>query len=76
MRAPPEAEIDDERHARSIARSAARANFSPTTDPMLPPRNEKSMTMSAVGVPPMVHDPTIAASRRPVERSAARSRSG
>ena len=60
----------------SIARSAARANFSPTTDPMLPPRNAKSMTMMAVGVSPIVHEPTIAASRSPVERSAARSLSG
>ena len=34
------------------------------------------MTMMAVGVSPIVHEPTIAASRSPVDRSAARSRSG
>ena len=76
MRAPPDAEIDTSGMPSSIARSAARANFSPTTDPMLPPRNAKSMTMMAVGVSPIAHEPTIAASRSPVERSAARSRSG
>ena len=76
MRAPPEADTETSGRRCSTARSAARANFSPTTDPMLPPRNEKSRTTMAAAVPPISHEPAIAASRRPVVRSAARSRSG
>ena len=51
-------------------------NFSPTTDPIDPPRNEKSITESATAVPPIAAAPTTTASRRPVVRIAASIRSG
>jgi hypothetical protein len=44
------------------ARSVRRASFSPTTDPMLPPRNPKSNTPSATGRPSIVHRPLTKAS--------------
>ena len=57
------------------APSAARAIFSPTTDPMEPPMNPKSMTVTATGRPPIRPLPQIAASRMPVLTWAAASRS-
>ena len=41
---------------RARAASAARATFSPTTLPIEPPMNEKSMTQIATGWPPIVAD--------------------
>ena len=49
------------------ASSAARVTFSPTTAPIEPPMNPKSMTQMATGVPPMVPVPHTAASRMPVD---------
>ena len=76
MRAPPEAATETSGSRRSSARSAARVNFSPTTDPIDPPRNEKSITASATGVPPIAAAPTTTASRRPVAPAPRSSRSG
>ena len=42
------------------------ATFSPTTRPMLPPRNPKSMAMMAQGAPPIRPMPVTAASESPV----------
>ena len=56
--------------------SAARVTFSPTTAPIEPPMNPKSMTVTATGMPPIVAVPHTAASRIPVAVWAARSRSG
>jgi len=49
-----------------MARSMARAIFSPTTDPMLPMRNAGSVMPTTTGYPPMVADPVITASFSPV----------
>ena len=67
IRAPPEEEtmISGMRSAR--AASPARATFSPTTEPIDPPMNPKSMTHIDTGLPPIVARPQTAASRRPVE---------
>ena len=46
----------------AIARSTARQNFSPTTIPMDPPRNEKSITASITPRPRMKALPTRMAS--------------
>ncbi len=43
IRAPPDEVTTRSGRPRSTARSQARASFSPTTAPMLPPMNEKSM---------------------------------
>ena len=48
------------------AASAARVTFSPTTAPIEPPMNPKSMTQIATGSPVIVPVPQIAASRMPV----------
>ena len=47
MRAPPDAETETSGTPASAARSHARANFSPTTLPIEPPMNAKSMTASS-----------------------------
>ena len=44
MRAPPEADTDTSGTPSSPAASHARTNFSPTTLPIEPPMNEKSIT--------------------------------
>ena len=68
---------DDERQPRARGRaSAARVTFSPTTAPIEPPMNPKSMTQMATGVPPMAPVPQTAASRMPVAAWAAATRSG
>ena len=76
IRAPPDAltMISGTREARAY--SAARVTFSPTTAPIEPPMNPKSMTHSAAVVPPSVAVPQTAASRMPVAVWAATSRSG
>jgi hypothetical protein len=50
----------------SVARSAARASFSPTTLPMLPAMNAKSVMPSTTGRPRMNPLPVTAASSIPV----------
>ena len=49
MRAPPEAVTMMTGTCLSIASSIARVSFSPTTEPMLPPRKANSNTQSATG---------------------------
>ena len=53
IRAPPEALTTMSGSRESRAYSAARVTFSPTTAPIEPPMNPKSMTQIATGVPPM-----------------------
>ena len=48
--------------------SIARATFSPTTHPMVPPMKPKSSTMSIAGLPPMEQVPVTTASVSPVRR--------
>ena len=66
IRAPPEADTTMSGSRSSSACSAARVTFSPTTVPIEPPMNAKSMTHSATFVPPIVPVPHTAASRMPV----------
>jgi len=54
-----------------MALSTARAIFSPTTEPMLPPMKLKSMTTSWTGRPPILASPEMTASLRPVFLAAA-----
>ena len=67
---------DDERDPLGKGRSAARVTFSPTTAPIDPPMNPKSMATTATRVPSMRPSPQTAASRRPVASCAAATRSG
>jgi hypothetical protein len=76
MRAPPEAVTVTSGTPRSAALSQARASFSPTTLPIEPPMNEKSMTASSHAWPEIEAGPITIASPRPVESSASTSRSG
>ena len=76
IRAPPEALTMMSGVRASRACSAARVTFSPTTAPIEPPMNPKSMTQIATGIPPRSAVPQTAASRIPVEAWAAASRSG
>ncbi len=75
MRAPPEAATDTNGTPWATARSAAIANFSPTTLPIEPPRKLKSITASTAERPPIMAVPTTLASPRPVASSAAARRS-
>ena len=75
MRAPPEAETETSGTPRSAAASQARANFSPTTLPIEPPMNAKSITASWQGSVSISPAPVIIASPRPVDSSASASRS-
>ena len=75
MRAPPEAVTETSGTPRSAALSQARANFSPTTLPIEPPMNEKSITASSQGRSSIVAWPITIASPRPVSISASASRS-
>ena len=61
---------------RSVASSAARATFSPTTEPIEPPMKKKSITTRETSIPPIEAVPRIAASRSPVSLRAAAARSG
>ena len=70
--APPEEETDTSGSPSAAAWSQARANFSPTTLPIEPPMNAKSITASTIGRPSSSAEPTTIASSSPV---AARSRS-
>nr|ABP35368.1 ORF53e [Pinus koraiensis] len=51
MRAPPEAHTIMTGRDSAVARSIRRVIFSPTTEPILPPMNLKSITPSAIGIP-------------------------
>ena len=51
MRAPPVATTETTGTSRSMACSKANATFSPTTEPMLPPRNPKSITIRTTSCP-------------------------
>jgi hypothetical protein len=57
----------------SAPTSIARMIFSPTTDPMLPPMNRKSITASTTSWPSILHSPVTTASLIPVFCSAAAS---
>ena len=64
--APPEADTTISGIDEASACSAARVTFSPTTDPMLPPRKWKSSTAMDTGCPPSRAVPVITASARPL----------
>jgi hypothetical protein len=67
IRAPPPEPLTKIRGSRiSVARSAARVSFSPTTLPMLPAMNAKSVIPSTTGRPRMKPRPVTAASSIPV----------
>ncbi len=73
--APPDAETMTTGRCLSMASSIARASFSPTTEPMLPPRKPNSKTASTVGCPPIDAMPQMTASSVEVFWAAARTRS-
>ncbi len=75
MRAPPEEEKTSTGWRCSRPSSMARVTFSPTTEPMLPPRNENSNTATTTGSPSMVPVPVMIASPPPLLLSAALMRS-
>ena len=75
MRAPPELVTEMSGTPRSAAESQARENFSPTTLPIEPPMNAKSMTASSQPRPSIVAWPITIASASPVDISASASRS-
>ena len=76
MRAPPELVTLTSGIPVSAAASQARENFSPTTLPIEPPMNAKSMTASSHWRPSIAAWPITIASARPVDISASASRSG
>ncbi len=76
IRAPPDAETTTRGMRSACAASAARATFSPTTAPIEPPMNPKSMTQMEIRRPSIRPVPQTAASRRPVATWAAVIRSG
>ncbi len=76
IRAPPDALTISSGTRAARACSAARVTFSPTTAPIEPPMNPKSMTHTASWVPPIAPVPQTAASRMPVASWAALRRSG
>jgi hypothetical protein len=75
MRAPPEAVTETSGTPRSAALSQARANFSPTTLPIDPPMNEKSITASWQACSSIAALPITIASPSPVVISASARRS-
>ena len=76
IRAPPEADTTTGGTRSASAPSAARATFSPTTAPIDPPMNPKSITTIATREDSTLPYPHTAASRRPVASWAAARRSG
>src|SRR3989304_4310148 len=72
MRAPPGAEKMISGRRCSSARSAARATFSPTTEPIDPPIKKKSRAATMVRNPSSAPIPVQAASARPGPRRAPR----
>src|SRR5712691_8040383 len=75
MRAPPEADTMMTGRCLAMASSIARVSFSPTAEPMLPPRYAKSKAASTTGQPPSRPTPVMTASALPVFSRAARTRS-
>ena len=75
MRAPPLCEMMSRAACFSSARLMARAMISPTTDPIDPPMNAKSMAAVERRCPPTLPSAARAASFRPVFCLAASSRS-
>src|SRR5439155_1504831 len=75
MRAPPDAETITTGRCLSMASSIARVSFSPTTEPMLPPRKPNSKAARTAGCPPMRAMPQTTASSVEVFWTAARTRS-
>ena len=69
-RAPPLAATLTSGILRCVASSNACAIFSPTTEPIVPPKNAKSKTTSTACWPPMRQKPEVTASRTPVSRRA------
>src|SRR5687767_4396639 len=76
MRAPPDAETMTSGRRSARARSAIRVIFSPTTLPIEPPMNAKSIAAIAAGMSPMRANPVMTASRSPVFVRAAVMRAG
>jgi len=76
MRAPPEAEMMISGYFRSMARCPSRAIFSPTTEPIDPPMNAKSMTARHTGIPPSCPVKVRIASPSPAAPVAFLSRAG
>ena len=66
MRAPPLVETMITGSFFLVPVSIRRVSFSPTTDPIDPPRNEKSMMPSASLCGPIRHRPVMTASFSPV----------
>ena len=66
IRAPPLVEMMITGSFFFVPASIRRVSFSPTTDPIEPPRNEKSMMPSATRCGPIRHKPVITASFSPV----------
>ena len=66
MRAPPEAVTTTRGTASSMAAAPEREKRSPTTEPMEPPRNRKSMTPSATRRAGQAQRPASIASDSPV----------
>jgi hypothetical protein len=64
--APPEAQKITTGSFCLAALSKSRVTFSPTTDPMLAPINEKSMNPKSAGYPSILPWPVIIASLSPV----------
>ena len=75
MRAPPELVTAMSGISASAAASDARENFSPTTLPIEPPMNAKSMTASSHRRPSIAARPITIASASPVFISASARRS-
>ncbi len=75
MRAPPEADTMISGIRSSSARRPTRTIFSPTTEPIEPPMNLKSITARAMGSPSRVPVPVRTASSRPAFFRLAASRS-
>jgi hypothetical protein len=66
IRAPPLEETTTSGSPSSWARSMVRATLSPTTLPIEPPINRKSIAASATLCPPMLATPESTASLKPV----------
>ena len=75
MRAPPDVDTMTSGFLSVTALSAARATFSPTTEPIDPPMKKNSIAAIKTGIPPTVPDPTRTASELPTFSSALFNRS-
>ena len=67
MRAPPLVEMMMTGKPFSVAFSMRRVSFSPTTEPIEPPRKLKSMTPRPTRCSPILQRPVMTASFRPVD---------